>query len=70
MTRDWSSALDEVPVPRILLTVKAIRGANAMADKLAEGQPDMKSYVAGHDEVCDALEAYCAARVHAEGSGG
>lgn len=66
LRRDFSQALDEVPVARILATVRALRGANTMADRVAKDQPGMKAYVAGHDEVTDALEAYCAARVVAE----
>lgn len=67
LRRNLSEALDEVPVLRILSTVKALRGANVMADRVLAAKPDMKAYVAGHDEVCDALEAYCACRVVAEG---
>lgn len=69
VSRNWSSALDEVPVERIRSTLSAIRGANQMAEQLLAGDPKQKAYVAGHDEVADALEAYITARVKDERGG-
>lgn len=60
-----SQELDEIPTLKIMATVKAVMGANEMADKLLDSDPKMKAYVAWHGEVADALVRYCERRVAA-----
>lgn len=61
-----SQELDEIPVESIIATVKALRSANQMADTHFPASAKMSAYIAAHDQVTDALEAYCRRRILAE----